>query len=122
MRQLLHNALTLAAIVCASVSWAPSVPGQKNTQQETLLQRAIQKETVDGDLEGAMTLYRQIVAANGPSRAVTAKALLGLGGCLERLGQQEARKVYERLVAEYSDQAHEVTVLRRGLISPSVHI
>jgi len=111
--------LILTAIMCASVFWAPSAPGQKNTQQETLLQRAIQKETVDGDLEGAMVLYRQIIAANGQNRAVTAKALLGLGGCLERLGQQEARKVYERLIAEYSDQAQEVTRARDRLAAIS---
>jgi hypothetical protein len=111
--------LILAAIMCASAFWAPSAPGQKSTQQETLLQRAIQKETVDGDLEGAMVLYRQIIAANGQNRAVTAKALLGLGGCLERLGQQEARKVYERLLAEYSDQAQEVTQARDRLAAIS---
>src|SRR5512136_1014660 len=73
------------------------------------LRAAIEKEEVTGDLEGAMTLYRQIIAANSKNRAVTAKALLRLAGCYEKLGQTEARKLYERLVAEYSDQAQEVT-------------
>jgi Tol biopolymer transport system component len=119
VKQPRHTGLILAAIVCASAFWAAAAPSQKDTQQETLLQRAIQKETVDGDLEGAMVLYRQIIAANGQNRAVTAKALLGLGGCLERLGQQEARKVYERLIAEYSDQAQEVTRARDRLAAIS---
>jgi Tol biopolymer transport system component len=80
-----------------------------------LLRAAIEKEDVAGDLERAMILYRQIIAANGKSRAVTAKALLRLGGCYEKLGQTEARKFYERLVAEYPDQAPEVTSARTRL-------
>jgi len=80
-----------------------------------LLRAAIEKEDVAGDLEGAMALYRQVIAGNGKNRSVTAKAMLRLGGCLEKLGQQEARKVYERLVAEYPDQAAEVASARQKL-------
>ena len=79
------------------------------------LRAAIEKEEVAGDLEGAMALYRQIIAANGKNRAVTARAMLRLAGCYEKLGQTEARKLYERLVAEYSDQAQEVTSARARL-------
>ena len=84
-----------------------------------VLRAAIEKEDVAGDLEGAMALYRQIIAANGKNRPVTAKALLRLGGCYEKLGQAEARKMYERLVAEYSDQAQEVTQARDRLTAIS---
>jgi Tol biopolymer transport system component len=80
-----------------------------------LLRAAIQKEDVAGDLEGAIALYRQIVAAHGQDRPVAAKALLRLGGCYEKLGQAEAGKAYERLVAEYPDQAQEVTQARDRL-------
>jgi Tol biopolymer transport system component len=80
-----------------------------------LLRAAIEKEDVAGDLEGAMALYRQIIAANGKNRAVTAKAMLRLAGCHEKLGQTEARKLYERLVADYSDQAQEAASARTRL-------
>ncbi len=79
------------------------------------LRAAIEKEDVAGDLEGAMVLYRQIIAANGRNRSVTAKAILRLAGCHEKLGQTEARKLYERLVAEYSDQAAEAASARQKL-------
>jgi Tol biopolymer transport system component len=83
------------------------------------LRAAIEKEDVAGDLEGAMALYRQILAADGKNRAVAARALLRLGGCYEKLGQIEALKVYERLVADYSDQAQEVAQARARLAAIS---
>jgi Tol biopolymer transport system component len=79
------------------------------------LRAAIEKEETAGDLEGAMALYRQIIAANGKNRVVTARAILRLAGCYEKLGQGEARKLYEQLVAEYSDQTQEVTQARTRL-------
>jgi Tol biopolymer transport system component len=93
--------------------------GARQADPGVLLRAAIEKEDVAGDLDGAMALYRQIIAANGKNRAVTAKALLRLGGCYEKLGQAEARKMYERLVAEYSDQAQEVTQARDRLTAIS---
>jgi Tol biopolymer transport system component len=69
-----------------------------------LLQKAIQLETVDGDLNAAIQIYKQIIAAPGANRAVVAKALLQLGKCHEKLGNTEARKAYEQLLREYADQ------------------
>ncbi len=79
------------------------------------LRAAIETEEVAGDLKGAMALYRQIIAADGKNRPVTAKAMLRLAGCYEKLGQAEARKLYERLVAEYSDQTQEAASARTRL-------
>jgi Tol biopolymer transport system component len=79
------------------------------------LERAIQLETVDGDLQAAMAQYRQIVASNGNHRALAAKALLRLGGCYEKLGQKEAARVYRQLLDDYPDQAEEVAAARQRL-------
>ena len=79
------------------------------------LRAAIQKEEVDGDLQGAIELYGRIVADHGGNRAVAAEALLRLGGCHEKLGQAEARKAYERLVADYPDQVEKVQAARKRL-------
>lgn len=105
MKQTMRLALALVLMASALVFWAPAVPGQKATQQETLLQRAIQKETVDGDLAAAIKLYKEIVANPGGNRALAARALLHLGQCNEKLGSAEARQAYEQLVREYADQA-----------------
>jgi len=72
-----------------------------------LLERAIQLETVDGDLGAAIDLYMRIETDSGSSRAVVARALLHLGGCYEKLGRDEARKTYERLVGDYADQSEQ---------------
>jgi Tol biopolymer transport system component len=79
------------------------------------LERAIQLETVDGDLEAAVAEYGKIIEGKGNSRAVVAKALLRLGGCHEKLGHKEARKAYQRLVDDYADQAEEVVLARQRL-------
>jgi tetratricopeptide (TPR) repeat protein len=73
-------------------------------QQEILLQKAIQKETVDGELNAAIAMYRQILADPGEDRTVAAKALLQIGKCYEKLGSAEAPKAYEQLLSEYPDQ------------------
>lgn len=72
---------------------------------DVLLQRAIRKESVEGDLNGAIDLYKKVVAAAGKNRAAAARALLGLGESYEKQGNAEAQKSYERLVREFPDQA-----------------
>jgi hypothetical protein len=62
------------------------------------LERAIQLETVEGDLGAAIAEYGKIIEGKGNDRALVAKALLRLGGCHEKLGHAEARKAYQRLV------------------------
>lgn len=69
-----------------------------------LLQRAIRKESVEGDLKGAIDLYKKVIAGAAKNRAAAAKALLRLGECYEKQGNAEARRAYERLVKEFSDQ------------------
>jgi Tol biopolymer transport system component len=97
-----------AFIVLAAVGVLLTTAGvAKQAEPGALLRAAIEKEDVTGDLQGAMALYRQVIAANGKDRAVTAKALLRLGGCHGKLGEaqaREARAAYERIVREFADQ------------------
>jgi Tol biopolymer transport system component len=73
-------------------------------QADTTLQRAIRKETLEGDLKGAIKLYRKAIGQAGKNRATAAQALVHMGACYEKLGDAEARKAYERVVREYPDQ------------------
>ncbi|MCX6634343.1 MAG: tetratricopeptide repeat protein, partial [Acidobacteria bacterium] len=90
---------------------------RKSDQQELSLQKAIQTETVDGDLKSAIEQYKKI--AQGRDRAVAAKALVRMGECYERLGDADARKAYERAVREFSDQKEpaETARIKRGFLS-----
>ena len=107
--------LVIAALSVILAAAAGSAARQTGDRPEVLLERAIQLETVDGDLEAAIGLYKKIVGATASSRAVAAKALLRLGGCYEKLGLEEARKAYERLVREFADQPEQALAARGRL-------
>ena len=66
------------------------------------LEKAIQTEMVDGDLKSAIEQYKAI--AEGRDRGLAAKALVRLGECYEKLRDPQAKKVYERVVAQFADQ------------------
>ena len=55
---------------------------------------AQQKETVDGDMNAAIKLYRQVADGKSTPPALAARALVRLGQCYERLGSTEAGKAY----------------------------
>lgn len=88
---------------------------QSSGQAEILYERAVQKETADGDLKAALDLYRQAAAKAESNRAVAAKALLRMGQCYEKLGLADARKTYERVASEYADQKELAAEARRRL-------
>jgi Tol biopolymer transport system component len=87
-------ACALAAVVLAAQV--------KDSRADLALQAAIKKETVDGDLKGAIEQYGKI--AQGKDRATAARALVRMGQCYEKMGDAEARKAYERVVREFGDQ------------------
>lgn len=113
-----HKYLSMVFTVFGAIFLViPFVAGRQDPQQEILLQKAIQVETVDGDLNAAIKLYRQIVENPGENRTVAAKALLQIGKCYEKLGSLEARKAYETLLEEYADQSDIATEARARLAS-----
>ena len=102
--------ILLAGLFAASLATA-----QKNDQAEVLLQAAQHKALVDGNLEEAIQLYKNIIANHAGDRAVAAKALVQMGQCYEKLGKVEAHKAYQRVLRDYADQREQVTIARRLL-------
>jgi Tol biopolymer transport system component len=84
-------------------------------QADVTLQRAIRAETLEGNLKGAIALYEKAIAEAKGDRATAAKALIRMAECQEKLGQAEARRSYERVVKEFSDQKDAVQVARAKL-------
>jgi Tol biopolymer transport system component len=107
--------MTLVPAVMAVALLTVAAATQDVADPGVRLRAAIETEEVDGDLEAAIAQYRQIVESAGTDRAVAAKALLRLGGCHEKLGQEEAAEAYRRLVDDYPDQVDEVAAARRRL-------
>jgi len=97
-----------------------SVTAQKGDQGEVLLQTAIHKEMVEGKLEEAIQIYRNVFTTNRNNRALAAKALVQMGQCYEKLGNAEARKAYEQVVQEFADQGEQVQAARTRLAALTI--
>jgi len=82
---------------------------------EGLLRAGIYAEEVQGDLERAIEIFRNILTDHPESRAVGAKAQLHIGLCLEILGLGEAQQAYRTVIDDYSDHRDEVAVARERL-------
>ena len=104
--------LVFVSLILAASAIAAQQAGET---PEVLLERAIQIETVDGDLSAAIDLYKKIEADSTSSRAVVARALLHMGECYEKQGRDEARKTYQRLLDECPQQLAEVKLARERL-------
>lgn len=80
-----------------------------------LLRAAIEKEEVDGDLQGAIDLYKEIIAKYGANRAIAAKAQLHIGLCYEKLGLKEAQKAFQKVVDDFPEQKEVVRIAKEKL-------
>ena len=105
---LIYLLLVLAPFVTEKPLQAQQAPAEAGA----LLQKAIEKEDVDGDLKSAMDIYRKVADDNSAQRELRARALLGLGRCDEKLGRQ-AKQVYEQIVRDYGDQPAAVQARKR---------
>jgi Tol biopolymer transport system component len=80
-----------------------------------LFQQALVAERSVGDLQKAIDLYGQVVKQAGSDRALAVRALLQMGAAYEKLGKAEAKKAYEQIVREFSDQTSAVAAARERL-------
>ncbi len=102
-------------VLAGAAVLAFAAPQQEQKQAELLLIEAINKELVEGDLQQALELYKQVISKFSSERPVVARALLRLGEGYEKLGNPEAREAYERLLREYADQVEQAAVARTRL-------
>jgi len=102
-----------ALFIAAALLPAALLPAQRSESPEALLQRAIQKEMVDGDLKAAIDLYKKVAETRGVSRSVAAQALLNMGRSYEHIGDAEAHKTYDRIVRDFGNQPEAAEARRR---------
>ncbi|MDA2925544.1 LpqB family beta-propeller domain-containing protein, partial [Acidobacteria bacterium AH-259-L09] len=105
----------LVALLAGAARVTVPAAVQNESEAEAALQAAMNKDFVDGDLEAAIQQYKKILTDYTGNRRVSAKALLQMGQCYERLGSAEARKAYERIVREFPDQSEPVNRARARL-------
>src|SRR5688500_14399251 len=92
----------------------PLVAGQGQSAQ-VMLEAARKAETIDGNPKAAIAEYEKIVKRFANDRAVVADALVRMAGSYRKLGDAQAKAIYERVLREYGDQAAAATIARAAL-------
>lgn len=108
----MKNALIFAPAILL-IALAPFVVRAQNGQD--LYQKALVQERAEGNLEEAITIYRQVVGEAANDRTLAARALVQIGQCYEKLGQTGAQEAYEQVVSDFADQADQVQIARARL-------
>jgi hypothetical protein len=78
-----------------------------------LYQQGLAREA-SGDIKGAIQIFERIVQDFSSNRTLTARALLQLGRWSELLGQEEARKYYERVIREFANEPDQANVVAQA--------
>ena len=87
--------LTVVLITSAALAKSASV----------LLQEGLYAEEVDGDLDAAIKIYAQVIKDGSGQRSHIAQAMYRQGMCyLKKQQEQQAKLVFDELLADYSDQ------------------
>jgi Tol biopolymer transport system component len=103
-------------VVGAAMLAGTALLGQQRPAAATLdkarLEAAISKEVIDGDLKGAIAIYRELTQST--DRAVAAQSYLRLGQGYRRLGDPLAKPTLQRALA-FTDQPQVVAKARAVL-------
>src|SRR5215469_9924408 len=91
--------IAIAAIFAVALTAAAN-----DKKASELIQAAQAKETIQGDLKGAIASYGQAVQEAGANRGLAAMALVRMAECYQKMGDTEARKIFEQVVRDYGDQ------------------
>ena len=95
----------LLTVIAAGAMWVTAAFAQDGASADALLAAASDTLVVEGDVDAAIRVAEQVVSRFAKSdRAAAARALLMLGDFHALKGDGEARRVYERLRSEFSDQ------------------
>ena len=98
---------------------APCAPTAIATAQqnkaEEMYQQAMYEMEGKGDYAKAIEIYKSVVKKYPANQSLAAKSLLRMGRCYEKLGKDEAKKAYERIIKEYASQSDVVAEARARL-------
>lgn len=84
---------------------------------EEVFQKGVQYEEVKGELDKAIDEYKLVIEYHSPDRQMTARALLHLGNCYEKLGKSQAKEAYEQIIHQFADQSAAVQEARKRLLA-----
>ena len=103
----------IAALVAAGIH--TSAAQQSRAQADKLMAAAQHQAAVQGDLRAAIAQYRNIAETFKGDHAVAATALLRMAEAHERLGDGQAKGVYEQILRDHAGQSEAATTARARL-------
>ena len=104
----------LLGLILGTVLMASSIHAQVS-EAEKLYQAGVYQLEAVGNFEEAIKLFDRVVKEYPANKSVSAKALLKLGLCYERLGSQKAEEAYDQIIKRFPDQADVVAQARARL-------
>jgi hypothetical protein len=104
----------LFVVACFVALALPSVSAN-DQRARVVLQAAEVKAKVEGDFAAAVKLYKDAEREAGSNRALVAQALVKMADAYQKLGDKEAQRIYQRLVADFADQKESVAIARARL-------
>ena len=113
MRNRRKTLLTLFLTIVCLIFVFGNLTSQESAAEH--FEKAFYYEDVQGDLQKAIDLYKQILEKFPKNREVAAKAQLHIGLCYEKLGLKDAEEAYLRVIKNFPEQADEVAVARNRL-------
>lgn len=99
----------LISLLIFGITGIAQSPVQAQNGQH-IFQKGLIQEEGEGNLTKAIEIYNSIVNDGKIDRKLRAKALLHVGICYEKLGDQNASRTYQKLISEYADQADIVKI------------
>jgi len=106
MRNRRKTLLTLFLTILCLIFMFGNLPSQESAAEH--FEKAFYYEDVQGDLQKAIELYKQILKQFPENREIAAKAQLHVGLCYEKLGLKEAQKAFQKVVDDFPDQTEAV--------------
>jgi len=100
-------------VALLSMAGSMTLLAQETREAELQFKAGQHKQTVEGDLRGAIAAYQKV--ANSKDRALAARALVQIAECHRLLGDVNARPFYERVLRDFSDQPESLALAREGL-------
>lgn len=106
--------LVLLLGIASGVRAQTDDPGRPKASPESRLLEAEILELADGDLDAAMSVYRELAESAGVSADLSARALFALGRCHRKKGELgAARDRFHELIERFPDQPRLVDLARR---------
>lgn len=108
----LGRAKAILSLLSLAILTSSAPLARADSPSETL-EKAIYSEETKGDLDGAMTLYQQVIEQAKTSKALAAQAQYRLGVCqYKKRNYSAATASFETLVKDYPDEKELVALAR----------